>query len=56
MNTKPWYKQKTTRTGIATLLTAVASYLTGTGDPALIIEAGIVLMGIFLRQGVEKNK
>jgi len=51
-----WYKQKTTITGIAAILGAAAAYLAG--EMALDVAIQIVvtaLLGIFLRQGVEKN-
>ena len=52
----PFYKQKTTITGLAAILGAVAAYLAG--EMALDVAIQIVvtaLLGIFLRQGVEKN-
>lgn len=53
----PWYKQKTTWTGIIAIVTAIAGAATGTLPIAVAVQAGLTgLMGIFLRQGVEKTK
>ena len=53
----PWWKQKTTLTGVATILGAGAALITGTVAlaPGLTTIAG-ALIAIFLRQGVEKAK
>jgi len=53
---KPFYKQKTTWTGIVAAITAVAGYATG----ELVLSAALqlfftALIGIFLRQGVAKG-
>jgi len=53
----PWYKQKTTWTGIAGVLSAVGGFLLG----ELTLQVALPLfftslIGIFLRQGVEKIK
>lgn len=57
MDKKPWYKQRTTRTAIGTILAAVGGMLTGTVEPSIAI-GGILLslQQIFHRQGTEKNK
>lgn len=52
-----WYKQKTTWVGIATIVGAVGGFFTGTLELAATIELVVTaLIGIFLRQGVEKTK
>lgn len=51
-----WYQQKTTWTGIGGIVTAVSGFFMGTLDAASALQLGIIsLIGIFLRQGVEKK-
>jgi hypothetical protein len=50
-----WYKQKTTWTGIAAVVSAVGGFFTGTMDLNTSIQIGLTgLIGIFLRQGIAK--
>lgn len=52
-----WYKQKTTWTGIVAIVTAVGGVVTGTLPVAAGVQIAITaLIGIFLRQGIEKAK
>ena len=54
---KPWYRQKTTWVGIGAVVTGLGGIMTGEMEPAVglnMIAAGLI--GIFLRQGVEKIK
>ena len=54
---KKWYKQKTAWTGITGVLTGIGGFATGALDPASAIQTILMsLMGIFMRQGIEKNK
>ena len=54
---KPWYKQKTTWTGIGSIVGAVGGVVTGTLPVVQAIQLGMTgLIGIFLRQGIEKNR
>lgn len=54
---KDWYQQKTTWAGIGGLVAALSGYFTGTMVAPEAIQLGVLsLMGIFLRQGVERNK
>ncbi len=54
---KPWYKQKTTRTAIGGILTAIAGVLTGAVDPATAVGTCFILVTqIFQRQGTETAK
>jgi uncharacterized membrane protein len=56
-NKKKWYKQKTTWTGIAAIITAVVGYATHTLPLAMALQTVMTgLIGIFLRQGVEGLK
>ena len=56
-NTKPWFRQKTTWTGIAGVVTAVGGFLTGAISAAEALQLGFMsLIGVFLRQGVESTK
>lgn len=56
MTTKKWYNQKTTKTGIAAILTALTGFLmdeiSGAMCLQLIFTGGLA---IFLRQGVESG-
>lgn len=50
-----WYEQKTTWTGIIGVATAAGGALTGALPLGMAIQTGLTaLLGIFLRQGVEK--
>ena len=54
---KSWYQQKTTWTGLAAMFGAAGGFFMG----ALPLEGAVQialpgLIGVFLRQGVEKNK
>lgn len=52
---KPWYRQKTTWTGIVTLVGTIAGFMTGTLPAGAALQtAATALIGIFLRQGVNK--
>ena len=52
-----WYRQKTTWTGIAGLVSAIGGYLSGTLDAASAIQLGTTaLVAIFLRQAVAKTE
>lgn len=54
---KKWYKQKTTWTAIAGIVTAVGAYFSGDvelGNTVQLVFAGLV--AIFLRQGVEGGR
>lgn len=56
-NTTPWYRQKTTWAGIGGMITAASGYFTGTLNPAEAIQLFFTsLVGVFLRQGIEKLK
>ena len=51
-----WYKSKTNKTAIATILGSIAGYLSGAMDPATAIQTGVMgIMAIFMRQGIEKS-
>ena len=53
----PWHKQKTTWTGVAAVVAAIAGICTGTMPAAVAIQTAVTgLIAIFLRQGVEKLK
>lgn len=57
MQKKPWYKQKTTWTGIIAIVAAAVGAATGTMPIAMAVQTGLTgLIGIFLRQGVEATK
>ena len=52
---KKWYAQKTTITGVASLLGTVGGAVTGTLPISMAIQTGVTaLTGIFLRQGANK--
>ena len=52
----PWYKQKTTWTGIAGLISAIGGYASGSMDHQSAVQLGVTaLVAIFLRQAVEKG-
>jgi len=53
----PFYKQKTTWTAIAAMVTAAGAYFTGEVQLQTVIETifGSAMI-IFMRQGVEKSK
>lgn len=54
---KPWYRQKTTWTGVSAIVGAAAAFATGGIDLGPAIQLAITgLIGIFLRQGVENAK
>lgn len=54
---KKWYQQKTTWAGIAGAMTAIGGYMTGEMEMAAAIQLLVLsVMGVFLRQGVEKVK
>lgn len=54
---KEWYQQKTTWTGIASIVGAVGGVMTGTLPMAAAVQLAVTaLIGIFLRQGVESKK
>ncbi|MCP3685793.1 MAG: hypothetical protein GY861_24355 [bacterium] len=54
---KELLKQKTTVTAIVGLVTTVGAVLTGDMEVGQAIQAGFaLLMTIFMRQGIEKNK
>ena len=58
MDIKPWYKQKTTWTGVSMMVAAILPVFTSL-SPQQIAAIGTVLGGlglIFLRQGVEGSK
>lgn len=53
----PWWKQKTTWTGIITMVTAAGGYCTDEISlAAALTTVSGCLIAIFLRQGVEKSK
>jgi len=53
----PWYKQKTTWSGIGAIIVAVGGIVSGTIEVQTAIEMIVTaLLAIFLRQGVEKSK
>jgi len=57
VTTIPWHKQKTTWAGIAAIVAAVGGFTTGTLPAAAAIQMAVTgLIGIFLRQGIEKTK
>ena len=57
METIPWYKQKTTWTAVAGIITAVGGYLVGEIVLQTMIEAVFAcFMVVFMRLGVEKSK
>jgi len=57
MNTVPFYKQKTTWTAIAGIVTAAGAYFANEIDLKALIEAAFAgAMVIFMRQGIEKSK
>ena len=52
----PWYKQKTTWTAVAALVTAVGGYISGDIGLAALIAAAFGAIGaIFMRQGISKS-
>lgn len=52
----PWYKQKTTWTAVAAVVTALGAYISGEiGLTALITAAFSALGLVFMRQGVSKS-
>jgi len=56
-NKTPWYRQKTTWTGIAAIVAGAGGISTGEMDMSVglnMIAAGLI--AIFLRQGIEKAK
>ena len=57
VTTIPWYRQKTTWVGVAAIVGAAGGLATGTLQAAAAIQMVVTgLIGIFLRQGVEKTK
>ena len=56
-NQLPWFKQKTTWTGIVGIVGAAAGFFTGTLPLAIALQTAFTgLIGVFLRAGVEKAK
>ena len=54
---KKWYQQKTTWTGIITVVGAAGGIVTGTLPMAAALQtAATAMIGIFLRQGIESAK
>lgn len=52
---KPWYKSKTTWTGIGAVVTAASGFFTGGLTAAAAIQTAFTgLIGIFLRAGMNK--
>ena len=52
---KPWYKQKTTWTGILAVIGAIGANQTGDLSTAQAFQTAIIgLIGIFLRQSTNK--
>jgi hypothetical protein len=53
----PWYKQKTTLTGLLSIAGVGIGLVTGTLPAMAALQMGVpALLAIFLRQGVEKAK
>ena len=56
-NKTPFYRQKTTWTAAAGIITAAGAYFASEIDLKTLIESAFAgLMVIFMRQGVEKSK
>lgn len=52
----PWYKQKTTWSGLLALVGAAAGFLTGSTSLIESINIAVpAVLAIFLRQGIEKK-